>query len=91
MLDRADFPGLVKVQGVLLDELLGQYGGETTFAVDVKHAELAVKDLVIVVRASNLTVKVMLADALNNFAIDARASGRNLERLSMQIYGIVDT
>ncbi|RDX40499.1 hypothetical protein OH76DRAFT_1490235 [Lentinus brumalis] len=86
----ADFPGLVKVQSIVLDELLGQYESGSTLAVEVKHAELAVKDLVAVVRASNLTVKVALADTLNNFAIDARAAGRNLERFSMQVHGAVD-
>ncbi len=87
----ADFPGLVHVQNVALDQLLAKpTAGATDLALNVRHAELAVRDLVAIVRASNLTVKSALAESLNDFALEARNAGRGLQRLGAKIQGAVD-
>ncbi|PIL26908.1 hypothetical protein GSI_10046 [Ganoderma sinense ZZ0214-1] len=91
LLDRADFPNLVKIQNIVLDELAAGSSRGIDLALNVKHAELAVKDLVAVVRASNLTMKTPLVEALVNFATDARTASRNLQRLSARINGAVDS
>ena len=87
---RADFPRLVRIQDAVLDDLLSQSLRGADFSVNVKHAELAVTDLVAVVRASNLTVKETLADALVDFANDARNAARALQRFSGKVQSVVD-
>ena len=89
-IQRADFPGLARIQDIALETLLEKSGGGSALAVNVKHAELAVKDLVVAVRASNLTIKSVLADALGNFATDAHSAGRGLQRLSAKMHVAVD-
>ncbi|PIL37502.1 hypothetical protein GSI_01196 [Ganoderma sinense ZZ0214-1] len=86
---RADFPSLIKIQNVVLDELMEDSKNGVNLAINIKHAELAVKDLVVVVRASNLTVKDALATALNDFAMDAKAASWGLQRLSARIHAHV--
>lgn len=86
----ADFPSLVKIQNIVLDELIEDSKSGIALAVNIKHAELAVKDLVVVVRASNLTVRDVLARALNDFAADAKTAARGLQRLSARIHGTID-
>ena len=88
--DRADFPSLVKIQNVVLDDLAAGSAGGKELALNVKHAELAVKDLAVVVRSSNLTMKLSLGEALVEFATDARTTSRSLQRLSARINGAVD-
>lgn len=90
-LQHIDFPGLMAVQSHTLDELLIHSDAGSQLALSVKHAELAVKDLAIVVRASNLTSKATLAHALDEFAQDAKIVGRELQQLSAKLYGAVDT
>ncbi len=89
-LQRIDFPGLMAVQSRMLDELLAHSAAGSQLALSVKHAELAVKDLGIVVRASNLTSKTVLARSLDEFAQDAKVVGRELQQLSAKLYGAVD-
>ncbi|RPD53698.1 hypothetical protein L226DRAFT_456359 [Lentinus tigrinus ALCF2SS1-7] len=90
-LQRADFPGLARIQDVALDTLLEKSSGGSALAVNVKHAELAVKDLVAAVRASNLSIKSVLADALSNFAADAHSAGHGLQRLTARMHVAVDS
>ncbi|PIL29459.1 hypothetical protein GSI_08401 [Ganoderma sinense ZZ0214-1] len=88
---RVDFPGLMDLQSCTLDQLLAQSTSGSQLALSVKQAELAVKDLGIIVRASNLTSKDVLAQALEEFAQEAKLVGRDLQRLSAKLYGMVDT
>lgn len=89
--DRIDFPALMAVQSRTLDQLLAHSAAGSQLAVGVKHAELAVKDLSIVVRASNLTSKDILGRTLEEFAQQARGAARDLQQLSAKLYGAVDT
>ncbi|PIL36026.1 hypothetical protein GSI_01686 [Ganoderma sinense ZZ0214-1] len=86
-----DFPGLMALQSRTLDQLLAHSTAGSQLALNVKHAELAVKDLGIIVKASNLTSKDTLTHALEEFAQDAKDAGRDLQQLSAKLYGIVDT
>ncbi|KAI0690830.1 hypothetical protein C8T65DRAFT_551759, partial [Cerioporus squamosus] len=85
-----DFPGLMSLQSRTLDHLMAKSTAGSQLALSVKHAELAVKDLGIVVQSSNLTNKHVLARSLNEFATDARVVGRELQQLSAKFYGAVD-
>lgn len=87
---RIDFPGLMSLQSRTLDQLLVHSSAGAHLALGVKHAELAVKDLGIVVKASNLTSKMVLARSLEEFAQDAKLTGRRLQHLSAKMYGAVD-
>nr|VWP01846.1 Adenylyl cyclase [Ganoderma boninense] len=89
--DHADFPSLIKIQNVVLDDLATGSAGGKDMALNVKHAELAVKDLAVVVRSSNLSVKLPLGEALVEFSTDARTTSRSLQRLSARINGAVDS
>ncbi|EIW54256.1 uncharacterized protein TRAVEDRAFT_132785 [Trametes versicolor FP-101664 SS1] len=91
ILHHVDYPGLVKVQNSLLDDLVGQSASGQVLALNVKHAELAVRDLIGLVRASNLTGRDALADALSGFVSDAQLTGRGLQQLSAKIHGTVDS
>ena len=86
----ADFPALVNVQSIVFDQLMDTPASGAELSLSVRHAELAIRDLVALVLASNLTVKDLLATALTDVAIDARSTGRKLQRLSIQINGMFD-
>ncbi|CDO75081.1 hypothetical protein BN946_scf185010.g6 [Trametes cinnabarina] len=88
---RIDYPALMDVQTHLLDDLLGRSANGIELALNVKHAELAVRDLAGVVRASNLTVKDALATSLGRFVSDAQATGRELQRLSAKARATIDS
>nr|VWP01904.1 Histone deacetylase (EC [Ganoderma boninense] len=87
---RADFPGLLAIQHRAFDELVSGSTTNLELVVNVKHAELAVRDLVVLVKASNLTMKEPLADTLSLFSVDARRTGRGLQLLMSKIHGTVD-
>ncbi|KAI0650957.1 hypothetical protein C8Q79DRAFT_998672 [Trametes meyenii] len=83
---RVDFPSLMDLQTRTLDRLLSQSATGSQLSLSVKQAELAVRDLTVLVKASNLTRKEQLATALEDFSRDARATGRGLQKL----YSAVD-
>ncbi|THU91495.1 hypothetical protein K435DRAFT_759125 [Dendrothele bispora CBS 962.96] len=85
----ADYPKLIDAQNsfeVLLDDSVGGSG----LALDIKKAEMATSDLVVLVRFSQLTSKDLLADTLVKFVQDARKTGRGLQRLGSKVGGAVD-
>ena len=64
--------------------------GGTTLSLDIKKTEMATKDLVTVVKSSDLRSKNLLADALVAFIGDARDTGRGLQTLNARINSAVD-
>ena len=86
----ADFPSLMRIQNVALDELMSVTTRGKDLALDLKHAELAVRDLIVDVRLSNLTIKDPLAGALSGFVQEARVVGRGLQQLSSKVNGVFD-
>ncbi|PIL27822.1 hypothetical protein GSI_10976 [Ganoderma sinense ZZ0214-1] len=88
---RADFAGLLAIQHRTFDELVAGSTTNSELVVNVKHAELAIRDLVVLVKASNLTTKEPLADTLSSFSVDARRTGRGLQLLMSKIHGTIDS
>ena len=80
----------MRLQNVALDELSGQAAIGSTLALNLKHTEYHVKDLINAVEASNMSNKIALADALSSFASDARVSARRLQELSAKILSFMD-
>ncbi len=88
--ERADFPGLLGVQHRALDGFLSQSNTGTELALDLKHAELAVQDLIVLVQASNLTIKDELSTILAEFVVDAKVAAQALHVLSSKLYSTID-
>lgn len=88
--EHTDFPKLIELQHRAFDELLGYSHTGSDLAANLKHAELAVQDLIVLVRASKLTIKEELAQALMDFVVDAKSAARGLAALSTRISGTVD-
>ncbi|KAF5355251.1 hypothetical protein D9758_006022 [Tetrapyrgos nigripes] len=85
----ADYPKLIDAQ-TSFEQLLDNSAGGSGLALNIKKAEMATKDLVVLVRDSKLTSKNLLADSLINFVEDARQTGRGLQRLGSKTAGAVD-
>lgn len=90
-LKSVDFPALMAIQSRTLSALLAHSVAGSELALGIKHAELAVKDLVYIIRTSNLAGKLVLARALEEFAQQAKATGRRLQQLCSKLDGAVDT
>ncbi|KAI0714474.1 hypothetical protein C8T65DRAFT_521727, partial [Cerioporus squamosus] len=86
-----DFAALMTVQSRMLSTLLAHSVAGSELALGIKHAELAVKDLVYIIRTSNLAGKTVLARALEQFAQEAKVTGRHLQQLCSKLDGAVDT
>lgn len=87
---QADFPALMAIQHRTLSELSANSGASLHLVLNVKHAELAVRDLVIMVKASNLTSRGLLGEVLTEFLLSSRHAARSLQVLSSQIHGTMD-
>ncbi len=88
--DRVDFPGLMAIQHRALDGFVGRSSSGSELALDIKHAELTVQELVLMVKGSNLTIKGPLSETLNGFVVGAKDTSRGLQRLSSKILGTID-
>ncbi|KAJ3764911.1 hypothetical protein FB446DRAFT_655999 [Lentinula raphanica] len=86
----ADFPRLMNAQSSTFEQLLDNSVGGSTISLDIKKAEMAMSDLVVLVKYSELSSKDVLGDALSTFAHDARRTGRGLQTLGSKIGGAVD-
>ncbi|KAJ3872876.1 hypothetical protein F5051DRAFT_338568 [Lentinula edodes] len=86
----ADFPRLMNAQSSTFEQLLDNSVGGSGLSLDIKKAEMAMSDLVILVKFSELTSKDVLGDALSAFAHDARRAGRGLQTLGSKVGGAVD-
>ncbi|KIK56774.1 hypothetical protein GYMLUDRAFT_173802, partial [Collybiopsis luxurians FD-317 M1] len=86
----ADFPSLVNIQSQSFEALLDRSAGGSELFLTLKKAELAVTDLVILVKLSKLDEKDLLADSLTNFCNEAQAASRGLQQFTTKIAGSVD-
>ncbi|KAJ3847269.1 hypothetical protein EV368DRAFT_87923 [Lentinula lateritia] len=86
----ADFPRLMNAQSLTFEQLLDSSVGGSGLSLDLKKAEMAISDLVVLVKFSELTSKDVLGDALSTFAHDARRTGRGLQTLGSKVGGAVD-
>ena len=85
-----DFPSLMALQHRTLDELAAHSAVGPDLVLSLKHAELVIQDLVVMVRTSNLTSRDVLADALVGFQHEARRTGRRLHSLTAKIHSAMD-
>ncbi|KAI0752998.1 hypothetical protein C8Q80DRAFT_1096010 [Daedaleopsis nitida] len=87
----ADFPSLMEIQHHALDQLTARAEIGADLALNIKHAELAVRDLIIMVQSSNLPIKDILAATLSDFIAEARQTARGLQVLSSKVQGTMDS
>lgn len=87
---RADFPRLVQIQSSNFDDLLSNTVSGSALSLDIKNAEMATKDLVTLVKVSDLKSRELLATSLNEFGEKAKKAGKGLNRLNSRINGAVE-
>lgn len=87
---QAEIATMVNRQSEMFEQLLESATGGSALSLEMKKAEMATKDLVVLVRISNLSCKDDLAPALSQFASDARATGRGLQKLAAKVGGAVN-
>ncbi|KAI6025703.1 hypothetical protein F5J12DRAFT_445043 [Pisolithus orientalis] len=85
-----DFPGLVKAQGSMFDQLVGESVGGSALSIEVLKAEMATRDLSTLVRYSDLKSRESVADLLSTISIDAKRTARGLTKLNAKVAGAVD-
>ena len=86
----ADFPKMVDLQSKMFQQLMDESIGGSELSLEVKKAKMVITDLVSFVQLSNLKVKDTLASSLLQFVLDAKKTGRGLQKLSSKIGGTVD-
>jgi hypothetical protein len=86
----ADYPKMVDLQSKSLEQLMEESIGGSALSLEVKKAEMAITDLVSFVQLSKLKAKDTLASSLLGFVLDAKKTGRGLQKLSSKIGGTVD-
>ncbi|KAH7335154.1 hypothetical protein B0J17DRAFT_64834 [Rhizoctonia solani] len=84
-----DFPKLASLQS-RLEDVMDDSASSSIVAVDIKNSEMAVRDLTTLVKLSSLVAKDSLVDRLNEFVVDAKTAGRNLQRFGSRVGGAVD-
>ena len=84
-----DFPKLASLQS-RLEDVMDDSASSSIVAVDIKNSEMAVRDLTTLVKLSSLTAKESLVNRLNDFVVDAKIAGRNLQRFGGRVGGAVD-
>ncbi|KAI0362862.1 hypothetical protein BV20DRAFT_959432 [Pilatotrama ljubarskyi] len=85
-----DFPRLVAIQHRALDDFVQQSSAGLDLTLNIKHAELAVQDLIVLVKGSNILSKEPLAETLATFVLDAKESARGLQLFSSKVLGTID-
>ena len=86
---RVDYPSLMAVQNDAMDKLLMQSSAGSQLAFDIKRAEVVVQGLTSYVVYSKLDNKALIASLLTQFAADAKATGRDIQKLTSKLYGTV--
>ncbi|QRV81861.1 hypothetical protein RhiJN_09876 [Ceratobasidium sp. AG-Ba] len=84
-----DFRKLVQLQ-VPLQVVMEGSAKAQEMAVNIKHSEMAVRDLIALVNMSRLVAKESLAQNLVQFIKDAKSAGRGLQKLSCHVGRIID-
>lgn len=87
---RVDYPRLVQIQSTSWEELLDHTAGGPTLTLEIKKAELATRDLIVLVKVSELKSRDYLARSLLEFVHDAKESSQGLHKLGARINGAVD-
>lgn len=85
-----DFPRLMNIQGTTFEKLMEDTYGSRGLSTDIKRTEIAARDLLTLVQASDLSTKDILAEQLQEFVNDAKATSASLMRLHVKVEGAVD-
>ena len=85
-----NFEKLVNIQGSTFEQLVGESSGGSQLSIDVLRAEMATRDLSLLVRYSDLTSKDNVADMLHTIGTDAKKAGRGLSKLNARVVGAID-
>lgn len=84
------FSALMDVQSASFEQLLQELAGGSGLSLQIKKAEMAVTDLAVRIRASDLKATDSLARSLSEFVFDAKKTARGLQRLTSKVGGAVD-
>ena len=88
----ADYPALVDLEQKTFDQLMEEsvtsFGGALT--LNLKKTEIAVSDLIELVKISDLAGKESLAESLKEFVKEAKVTGRGLSLLGVKFNGALD-
>ncbi|KAF8840183.1 hypothetical protein BDN67DRAFT_990474 [Paxillus ammoniavirescens] len=85
-----NFPELLNIQGSTFEQLLGESAANSELSVGVLKAEMATRDLSLLVRFSDLNSKDSIANTLDTVALDAKKTGRGLSKLNAKVVGGID-
>jgi len=85
-----NFEELVHLQGSTFEKLVGETASASQLSMGVLKAEMATRDLSLVVRFSNLKSKESIADSLDTISADAKRTGRGLSKLEARVIGAID-
>ena len=85
-----NFEKLVNIQGTTFEQLVGESAGGSQLSIDVLRAEMATRDLSLLVRYSDLKSKDNIADILHTMGMDAKKTGRGLSKLNSKVVGAID-
>ncbi|KAH9944839.1 hypothetical protein B0H21DRAFT_862196 [Amylocystis lapponica] len=86
-----DFQRLMNVQGATFGQLLDESAGVKGLSLGMKKAEMATRDLIIVVRNSELRSRDMLVESLGEFVQDGQKAGKDLAKFTAMMNGAVDS
>ncbi|RPD74274.1 hypothetical protein L226DRAFT_546169 [Lentinus tigrinus ALCF2SS1-7] len=89
--DRVDVLKVAHIEHKALDAFAVGLSGNMDAALNVRNAELAIKELVGMVKASNLVEKDSLAENLVQFLSGARQTATSLQELTYMIHGTIDS
>ncbi|KDQ19123.1 hypothetical protein BOTBODRAFT_171067 [Botryobasidium botryosum FD-172 SS1] len=84
-----DIPELIRLQTGF--EGIIELSFETTSAVDLKHSEMALRDLNILVQVSDLEAKQHLSRRLEKVVAQAKKTGQRLQKLGSNVDTTVDS
>ena len=87
---KPDFLALEKIQSASLGDLMTSSIEGSHLSLDIKLAQMATSDLIALVKISKLTTCNAIADALETFVEDAKATSRSLQKLKAKVNGAVD-
>lgn len=86
----ADYSTLMNIQSKSFEQLLDESAGGSGLSLEIKKAEMATTDLMARVRVSDLNARESLARSLSEFVLDAKKTGRGLQKLTSKVGGAVD-
>ncbi|KDQ19125.1 hypothetical protein BOTBODRAFT_484477 [Botryobasidium botryosum FD-172 SS1] len=84
-----DIPELIRLQTGFEGIIESSFG--MALAVDLKHSEIALRDLNILVKVSDLEAKQLLSTQLEKVVVQAKKTGEGLQKLGVKVGVAVDS